>query len=158
MGLSDRLAVLDNGVIQQCDTPNEVYRNPATVFVGRFIGSPPMNILECSVRKSDPLEVDCHDLVLSKTVKAGVMANNVVIGIRPEDMLVRTGKQQGSIEGTVLVVEPAGSFNWVEIVWKGTKLRGISNSEEKLQPGRTAYMTFSLDKVSLFDGISGKRL
>lgn len=158
MGLSDRIAVLHNGEIQQCDTPGRVYRYPANVFVAGFIGSPPMNFLRCIVLKRKPLEVDCNGLVLSKPVSHEPAANEVLIGMRPEDVRIERERQDESVEVIVSVIEPAGSFNWVEVLWKDARIRGLSKPEESFQPGQSAYLTFSRDKVSVFDPPSGKRL
>ncbi len=158
MGLSDRIAVLDKGVIQQCDAPAEVYRNPANMFVAGFIGSPPMNFLECAVRKSEPLEVDCNGHVLSPRIRTMPSNNTAVLGIRPEDLRVETKRKDNSIEVTVLVIEPAGSINWIEVQWKESKLRALSKPEKKLQPGSAAHLILSPEKVLLFDASSGKRL
>ena len=158
MGLSDRLAVLDKGEVQQCDTPVEVYRNPANIFVAGFIGIPPMNFLECTVRKKEPAEVDCNGLVFSPELEKSPSSQTAIIGVRPEDLIIETTKMGGSIEVVVQVVEPAGSFNWVELLWKKAKLRGMSRPEDKLNPGNTVYLTFPIKKLSLFDGSSGKRL
>lgn len=158
LGLSDRIAVLNNGEIQQCDTPAQVYRNPANVFVAGFIGSPPMNFLKCIVLKRKPLKVDCNGLVLSKPDIQETAANEVLIGMRPEDVRIERERRDGSIEVTVSVIEPAGSFNWVEVLWKDARIRGLSKPEENIQPGQFAYLTFSRDNVSVFDGPSGKRL
>lgn len=158
MGLSERIAVLDRGEIQQCDAPVEVYRHPANVFVAGFIGSPPMNFLPCPVRQVQPLEVDCNGVVLSPSVRLEPRAREVIMGVRPED--VRIGRERGDrgIEVKVSVTEPAGSFDWAEILWKDSRFRGMAKPEEKLKPGDMAYLMFALEKVSVFDRQSGKRL
>jgi multiple sugar transport system ATP-binding protein len=158
MSLSDRIAVLHQGAIQQCDTPREVYRNPANIFVGGFIGSPPMNFLQCSVKKSRPLEIDCNGTVLSPATEISPGARDVLVGVRPEDMVVESGKRAGSIEVTVAMNEPAGSFNWVDVRWAGVKVRATTKPEEDLRAGARAYLTFPSDRITVFDGTSGVRL
>jgi multiple sugar transport system ATP-binding protein len=157
LGLSDRVAVLERGEIQQCDRPEEVYRRPGTVFVAGFIGSPPMNFLRCFLRQQMPLQVECSGLVLEAGDRQPI-SNRVVAGIRPEDIMISATRNDGSIEVMVSVIEPAGSFNWAEVVWKGVKLRGVAAAEEQLAPGKTAYLAFARDKVSFFDEVSERRL
>lgn len=158
MGLSDRLAVLHNGTIQQCDTPREVYRNPANTFVAGFIGSPAMNILRCDVKQANPLLVDCGGITLSLSATPAPGSNDVLIGIRPEDVMVQTARRDNGRAVTVSVVEPAGPFNWVDVLWEDMKLKTTAKPEEELHPGGAAFLTFSPDRVSVFDGASGERL
>jgi len=56
------------------------------------------------------------------------------------------------------VVEPAGSFNWVDVERDGAKLKAMSKPEEELEPGSRAYIAISPDRISVFDGASGLRL
>jgi multiple sugar transport system ATP-binding protein len=158
MGLSDRLAVLHNRTVQQCDTPWEVYRNPANTFVAGFIGSPAMNILRCDVKQAKPLLVDCGGITLSLPATPAPGSNDVLIGIRPEDVMVQTARRDNGIAVAVSVVEPAGPFNWVDVVFEGMKLKAMSKPEEELHPGGAAFLAFSPDRVSVFDGASGERL
>ncbi len=158
MGLSDRIAVLNKGSIEQCDTPANVYRHPSNSFVGGFIGTPPMNLLRCSVRQSAPLIVECFGAVLSLPSAVAPDMREVLVGIRPEDVAVERVGKEGSAAATVSVVEPAGSHNWVDVERDGVKLKAMSKPEEEILPGSRAYLTISPDKISVFDGASGLRL
>jgi len=135
MSLSERVAVLHQGEIQQCGTPLEVYSRPANIFVAGFIGSPPMNF-----------------------IKGKPQGNTVIIGIRPEDISVSNKSAKDSIEIVVSVIEPAGSFNWVDFMWNDVKMKGTGNVEEDLMPGKRAFINFSADKAITFDYITGRRL
>ena len=86
MTLADRIAVLDQGVLQQLDTPEEIYGNPSNQFVAGFMGTPPMCFL--------------HHL-----------ERDVVVGVRPHE--VRVG--DGPLQGTVKLVEPMGSEAFVHL-------------------------------------------
>ncbi len=158
MSLSDRIAVLGEGGIQQCDTPGEVYRNPANTFVAGFIGSPAMNILRCSVQQPKPLVVDCHGVALSLPVSVPSGTNELFIGIRPEDSLIEGVRRENGTEVAVSVVEPAGPVNWVDVEWGDAKFKGMSRPDEDIHPGGKAFLTFSPERLSLFDSTSGFRL
>ncbi len=158
MSLSDRIAVLNMGEVQQCDTPREVYRRPANTFVAGFIGSPAMNILRCFVKQAKPLIVDCNGVLLSLPATVPPGTSELFIGIRPEDALVRAEQRKNSSPVTVLVIEPAGAVNWVDVLWDGVKLTSASQPEEELQPDKKAYLAFSPDKVTVFDAATGARL
>jgi ABC-type sugar transport system ATPase subunit len=86
MTLADRIAVLDDGVLQQVDAPMTVYNSPTNRFVAGFIGTPPMVFLE-------ELEDGC------------------VVGVRPSDVMLGTGP----IQATVDVVEPLGAQSFVHL-------------------------------------------
>ena len=158
MSLSGRIAVLNEGVVQQCDIPNEVYRKPANVFVGEFIGSPPMNFVKGKVQSLKPLKIQCNEITLSPLSEHMPEEHDVLIGIRPEDIRVTAERPENSIEVTVQLFEPAGSFDWVDFIWDDTKMKGISEMDADLPGGSKAFGTFPLDKVVVFDAVSGKRI
>jgi multiple sugar transport system ATP-binding protein len=159
MSLSDRIAVLHDGTVQQCDTPGEVYRHPANTFVAGFIGSPPMNLLPCSVRQTRPMEIDCNGMVLSPVLNEAPSASGrVIIGIRPEDVSISMQRTADAREVTVALTETAGPFTWVVFRWRDVELRGVSGANEELKAGSTAFMRFSPGQMAVFDEGTGKRL
>jgi multiple sugar transport system ATP-binding protein len=158
MGLSDRIAVLNKGEVQQCDTPREVYQKPLNSFVGGFIGSPPMNFLRCDVKQTTPLIADFKGFLWTLQTSLLPHSSEVLAGIRPEDMLVESVQRDNSIAVIVSVIEPAGAFNWVDIAWHGIKLKAMSKPDDVLRPRTQAYLTISLERISAFDGASGARL
>jgi multiple sugar transport system ATP-binding protein len=86
MTLGERVAVLRDGVLQQVDTPQELYRHPTNLFVAAFIGSPPMNLVEARVR-AGRLEFGGWDLPSGDGVDlSSYEGKNVILGVRPSDM------------------------------------------------------------------------
>ena len=158
LSLSERIAVLNRGEIQHLGTPQDVYLKPATLFVGGFIGSPPMNFVSGTIRKTQPPEIDCNGITLSPSLETTPVGTAVTIGIRPEDITISDKKSDGDIEITVSIVEPAGSFNWVDVEWKGVPMKGTANLETVLKPGEVAYMKFPEEKIVIFDVGSERRL
>jgi len=95
MTMGDRVAVIKDGVLQQVDTPQNLYDNPVNVFVAAFIGSPSMNLFDATVRIGDnggSITLGPHTLSLSAAAIAarpGLRAydgRQVVVGVRPEDL------------------------------------------------------------------------
>jgi multiple sugar transport system ATP-binding protein len=158
MSLSDRIAVLDRGTIQQVGTPREVYSGPANLFVAEFMGSPSMNFVSAVVNQTDPLVLDCHGFHFAPVTKRQPMDKNVVVGIRPGDISISRIKEAGGIDVIVSLVEPAGAFNWVDVSWNRVLLRGIASMVEDLRPGDRAYMNFRLENTLLFEEGSGLRI
>jgi ABC-type sugar transport system ATPase subunit len=144
LSLSDRIAVLQKGRIQQCGTPAEVYLRPANLFVAGFMGSLPMNFFPADAFSSAGL--------------GGAAAADVLVGIRPEDWAVTRSGAPEAAEVGVTFVEPAGSFAWVAFEWSGAEGKGRAELSEDLRPGEVAYAAFPWDRAHLFDRASGKRL
>jgi multiple sugar transport system ATP-binding protein len=158
MGLSDRIAVLDNGELQQCAPPRDVYRSPANTFVAGFIGSPPMNLVPCRVLRRSPLELDCNGMVLTPQVNAAPEADEVIVGIRPEDITVGSGIAAAGFSATVSLIEPVGSIVWVDARWKHSTIRAMTRQEQEIGAGSEVSFSFSRDRIVLFDAASKRRL
>ena len=93
MTMGDRLAVMSNGVLQQCETPEEVYERPANLFVAEFIGSPAMNLWMARVERGvhglewslGEQRIPIHD-ALARRLPTGLGGSDVALGIRPEHL------------------------------------------------------------------------
>lgn len=158
MSLSDRIAVLHEGAVQQCGTPLEIYLKPSNIFVAGFIGSPPMNFIPASVRKVDPLEIHCNGIILSPVVERLPEKERVIVGVRPEDIVITTQESSAAIPVTASVIEPAGSLNWVDCDWNDQHVKGYSRLNENIKPGDRAFMQFPIEKIMIFDEASNRKL
>ena len=90
MSISDRILLMKNGVLQQYSTPQEMYRNPANLFVASFLGNPPINKLDCQVQDNAIVVPGTEGWNLGSItpVCCGTMEKDCVLGVRPEDILV----------------------------------------------------------------------
>lgn len=89
--MGDRIVVLDKGVIQQIDTPDNIYQDPQNTFVAGFVGSPPMNFIDGSMQDG-MLVVEGIPIQLSDEQKRSIgTRRNIIIGIRPENMTSADG-------------------------------------------------------------------
>lgn len=102
MTMGDRVAVLCDGVLQQCATPRELYRNPGNVFVAGFIGSPAMNLFTVPIAES---RVSLGDWVIQLPREIADSAAEIVVGVRPEHFEVGSV----GVEMEVDVVEELGA-------------------------------------------------
>jgi multiple sugar transport system ATP-binding protein len=111
MTMGDRVAVLRDGLLEQCDTPLRLYQHPANVFVAGFIGSPGMNIAEFSVQDGHAVlgkaRLPLPTAALSALSAEG--ADRVVVGFRPEALDLASENDPGSFPVDVGVVEELGS-------------------------------------------------
>jgi multiple sugar transport system ATP-binding protein len=149
MVLSDRIAVLYQGRIMQCGHPIDVYRKPANLFIAEFIGSPPINVIDGSLFK---------DVAVLRPVLTQYENADIVVGIRPSDIVVSAQGDETAIEAEVVLLEPTGSDVWADCVWRGIKIKGRAPAEENIAPGGRAFFKIPLEKIHIFDKTSKERL
>jgi multiple sugar transport system ATP-binding protein len=105
MTLGQRVAVMRDGRIQQVDSPQNLYRRPANLFVAAFIGSPPMNLVDAEVAGGELRFADVRVPLAGRDVQEG----RVVLGIRPQDLTLADGDGRPAFEVEPAVVEELGS-------------------------------------------------
>jgi multiple sugar transport system ATP-binding protein len=163
MTLGDRVAVLQDGVVQQVDTPARLYDQPCNAFVARFIGSPAMNLLTLELTNQGaqlgdvllPLERS----VLTDAGRRG--AGSVQVGIRPEDL--RLDGQAGGFPLTVDVVEALGAEAYVYgrvTLPDGSGHELILRADGRAAPakGSLVHVSIAGQHIHVFDTVSGERL
>jgi multiple sugar transport system ATP-binding protein len=139
MTMGDRIAVMNTGVLQQVGRPEELYTNPANVFVAGFIGSPAMNLVPA-------------------TVIDGVGGADRIAGFRPEHIDPADGHPDGYVfDATVEVVEYLGDEQLVHMTRKETPLQAKLPVEEKFNTGEERRFVIPRDKLLLFDAETGER-
>ena len=114
MTMSDRIGLLDKGILQQVGTPSEVYRKPTNTFVGSFLGSPAINFMNCSyLEKDGKVFLDASyfklDVTYLKELIEKKNGNEFILGVRPEEIAIVKEKSADSIEAEVFMTEPLGS-------------------------------------------------
>lgn len=164
LSLGDRIAVMKDGNILQCDTPLSVYDHPASHFVGSFIGNPPMNFLEGRALKSKGKKavlVGDSTITPPKELLPAFdkLENKVVwLGIRAENIEATSLPAEGAISGNILVVEPLGSHNLLTIKMGEEMLKVNTRADSPFQAGQQVYLQFSTDKICWMDRQSGKTI
>ena len=149
MTMSDRIAVLNNGRVEQCAPPEEIYERPATMFVASFMGSPAMNFLPGQLTG----ERRFHGSAWSQELPAPVAASgDVVLGVRPED--VRLGDPDGT-PGRVFVVEPLGADVLVTVDVGGVHVRARVPAPFRAAHDDAVTVTFRPDRLHLFQAQGG---
>jgi multiple sugar transport system ATP-binding protein len=149
MTLGDRVAVLADGRLQQCDTPRELYAHPENTFVAGFIGSPAMNLCSC---RCDNGAVELGGVRVP--VPAGAPRGEIVVGLRPESLEVAAD----GIPAEVEVVEEIGADSYVFAAADVGKL--VARVETKQAPERGERITLRPrpGEAHLFDPVSGARI
>jgi multiple sugar transport system ATP-binding protein len=159
--LGDRIVVMKLGVIQQVGTPQQIYTQPANLFVAGFIGTPSMNFMDCSLQVEDGeahVRNQHFDLVLSPArstqVKDVSSHHALILGIRPENIRLLPQADSEAIPAEVSVVEPH-SNEYVVGLKLGRHLIKARRDRRKMdfkpKAGQAVWIKLPPDKIHLFD-------
>ena len=159
MTMGDRVAVLKDGLLQQCDTPRALFERPVNVFVAGFMGSPAMNLIDLPVG-ADGLALSQTLIPLRAAQRAALTGGVVTIGVRPEGWDL-VGAGQG-LAATVEVVEELGSDSYAYVTpqLEGGKTLVVRTVDAAAIPmkGDVIGLRPKTASLHLFDTTSGQRL
>ncbi|MGB2698519.1 MAG: ABC transporter ATP-binding protein [Candidatus Zixiibacteriota bacterium] len=163
MSLSDRVAILTEAKIQQCDVPNIIYNFPANKTVAEFIGSPGMNFFEGKLKEVEQkafidFEEDDLFLIQSQLKKFKIDKNEILFGIRPENIRISQKRGEDSFEGEIFAIEPLGDRSYVDILWKEKRLKAEVPPDFSGKINESVFFKFEPDKFHLFDKYTGQSL
>jgi len=161
MTMSDKIAVMDGGVVQQYATPEEVYNRPANVFVAGFIGSPPMNFLAGAAITGNTVSLDCggtrSTIAVSPLPAAG--SREVVLGVRPQDLEVFDTAREHSLAAEVSLVQLVGSEKLIDLNYATSgRISAQVKADSRLAAGQKVWVGFDPAKLHLFEPASGRNL
>ncbi len=156
--MGDRIAVLNDGYLQQVGTPRELYDAPVNVFVASFIGSPAMNIFTCPLNNSDALLGDAT-VTVPEEIQAAAENDHIIIGIRPEDLeLADPGPN--TIPVHLELVEELGSASYLHGRLVGSQepivIRALPNIAPT--PGSLIYVRATASGKHFFSPTTQQRL
>jgi ABC-type sugar transport system ATPase subunit len=154
MSMPDRVAVLREGVVQQVDTPENIYHRPANQFVATVVGSPPMNFIPCTVASRNGSLVLSHALFEAE-VKQAVDAEALpagaqcLLGVRPEDVRVQTSGAEG-FPATVYVSEPLGGETVVDLQLGDRIVKALTPPSVDLVPDARVRVVLDPSRLHVF--------
>jgi multiple sugar transport system ATP-binding protein len=159
MTMGDRVAVLKDGVLQQVDTPRNLYERPVNVFVAGFIGSPAMNLLELPVADGGVLFGGTVYPVRNDILNAAA-GNTVTLGVRPEDLVLTSAGDGLQVEVDVVEELGADAYIYGHTTLNGKDHDMVARVDGRRPPmkGDTVYVRPEQGHVHLFDSTSGARL
>jgi len=151
MTLGDRLAVINEGVIEQLGTPIDIYERPESIFVGEFIGSPQMNFVNGTVN-NNTFESKGFKINIDKKIDT----TDAVLGFRAEHLQLKT---DGEISLTIDIIEKLGA----DSIIYGKDKNGVTicyreNGNTKLSIGDNINLSINVDSIHLFNKNTGKRI
>ncbi|MFR9239695.1 MAG: ABC transporter ATP-binding protein [Clostridium baratii] len=159
MTMGTRIVVMNDGVIQQVDTPQNIYNNPRNKFVASFIGSPQMNFLKGIIfndKENVYIKINNSNILIPKSkgkilIEKGYNGKEVILGIRPEKIKEGECLNGANIECTVDSVELMGaeSFLYLKMAEENITLR--TNGTSNLRFGDRITIAFEFDNMYMFD-------
>ena len=161
MTMADRIVVMHDGIIEQIGTPLELFDKPRNLFVAQFIGSPAMNVVPGTLRRTNgAAQVEAVGARWPAPASAtGSDGQPVHYGVRPTDLRLAAN---GNIPATVVVVEPTGAETemLVKVGLDGAahEFVIVMHGRTEAQPGDTVHLELDAASAHLFDTGSGKRL
>lgn len=157
MTMSDLVAVMHEGVVQQFGTPEEVYARPANLFVAGFIGSPPMNFLDAELDEG-VCKVGLHRLSVPILPAETKGKKAVSLGVRPQDLELLPEAAPGTLPGKVSFVELLGSEKLIQVKLQVGDIRVQVRSEVQCAMGDSVHVHIPSDHVHVFDKTSGNNI
>jgi multiple sugar transport system ATP-binding protein len=161
--LADRIAIMRNGIIQQLDTPHEIYNRPVNLYVAGFMGSPGMNFIEgeLSHHSEAALDFGSTKVPLGRyPFVSDTRPARAIFGIRPEHVScgAAASDQPFSADVEIEVVEPMGADTLVWAVLDGKEFRFRVDGQSELRAGEVTRIGFDPAKASVFDANTELRL
>ena len=163
MTLGTRIVVMKDGIVQQVDTPQNLYNTPCNQFVAGFIGSPQMNFMDALVNVNGndvTLTVGEHVLKVPASkrqalIDGGYDGKTVVLGIRPEDVhdsqAFISNSPDSVIKSKIKVYELLGAEVFLYFDLEGTQMTARVNPRTTLRTGDDAIFALDMEKIHLFD-------
>jgi multiple sugar transport system ATP-binding protein len=170
MTMGTRIALMKDGVIQQFGAPRQIYESPANIYVARFIGTPPMNLLQADVRDGELSVGGARQSLPAhlRQVLGAAFAGPVVLGVRPNRLSLAS--EPGGLGGTVTLVEHVGAESLVAVSLnqartfgddeEGTpnEVRSVLSGYSQLAVGQPVSLHLDLDDAVLFSPSTGENL
>jgi multiple sugar transport system ATP-binding protein len=165
MTMGDRIAVMNQGQIQQVDTPLEIYNRPTNVFVAQFIGSPPMNLIPVQVKL--PLSVGNKQFRITMSEEWEIRLSEYVnrsllMGIRPEHLTLGLPATK-NFHGIVETVEALGNDTYISVKLLDLEPTNLTMQvrvppDKSVAIGEEVWLSVAIDKLHLFDETTGLAL
>jgi multiple sugar transport system ATP-binding protein len=163
MTMGDRIGVLNEGVIHQIGTPDEIYSTPANTFVAKFVGSPVINLFEAEV-EGDTLNIGGGQMSCALSEKQAARIKNfgkskVIFGIRPEDIAVEREQESKCAQPySIYFKQSMGAEDILNLKAGDLLLRAVVAPNLEVKVHENVFGTFDLERAHFFDPVTEKRI
>lgn len=160
LGMGDRVAILNQGVLVQIGTPDVIYNVPRNDFVAGLVGDPPMNFFDGTLVQSGDhviVRTEAFEKRIPQEIAACAMkhGNQLKIGLRPPDILLSKQELPDAFVANVYVVEPLGVVKVVTLEREGIKFQVKYMGNEDFSMGDRVFFTFPPERLYFFDSRTG---
>ena len=159
MAMADRMAIMNNGVLQQCDVPETVYNSPVNVFTASHIGSPSMNLFDCRLKEDGGRTfLDAGSFayeVSGLQQRVAGQESDLVLGVRPEDVKISKKENAGFVGAEVYAIEPLGLKTIVDLRVGEGVFKAIVPPLFDIQFKEKVWITFDRNKIHVFGKNTG---
>ena len=155
MAMADKIAVMNEGLIEQVASPQEIYARPKTMFVADFIGSPPMNLLPfraAARRGESSVRINGADVAVPE-IREDVAETDMMLGVRPEHIRL---DDTSPLRGAVFGAEYLGTTQIVTINAEHGQIKARLAAADRVTTGETVGLAFAADHLSLFEAATGR--
>lgn len=167
LAMSDRIAVMNFGDLQQFGTPDELYNHPQNLFVAKFIGEPPMNLIPCTLQRNDAqvclLKENgdsgfnlAMDAANAECVVPKFQDGDVLLGVRPLDIKLAGPDSKNCVAGIVANFEPGCEHNIIEVNVAGADVLVQCSPDIHLEEGDAIDLDLISSRFHLFDANTEK--
>jgi multiple sugar transport system ATP-binding protein len=168
MALADRIAIMNEGVLQQVGSPSDVYHHPANLFVAQFVGSPVMNVSRARVAANgsatkvtlgeEDVTFEFPATLPQRIAAAGSAQPDVTLGVRPEAVLVAREARPGYVPVEAHIIEPLGAYDIVDLKVGKQFLRARTASGFVPRVGEAVYAKLDETQTHFFNAGTGQSL
>jgi len=148
---ANKVTVIKDGRVIQTGSPGELHAEPESPFIGYFIGSPGMNLLDCSL-KEDHLAFGEFDLPISDRIKSALnnVGKELVFGIRPEFVVASNEAREGWIQWKTNLVENVGNYQLLTLASNGIQIKTRVPEHMSVSDGDPIWAQFPEERIKLF--------
>jgi multiple sugar transport system ATP-binding protein len=168
MSLADRIAIMNDGVLQQVGTPDDVYHHPANLFVAQFVGSPVMNIAPAVlateghatrvVLGGGPGAFEFPVQLAGRIAGTAAASSRLTLGVRPEGVLISLAEAPGHVPVNAHLIEPLGAYDIVDLKIGPQLIRARTPSGFVARVGDRVWAKLDPAQTHFFDSETGNSL
>lgn len=156
MQMGDKIVVMNHGVVEQFGVPQDIYDWPATKFVAKFIGSPPMNFLDFEgmiAIGSSNVVLAGHDVAIPKSLQGAT--GKLTLGVRPEHIRL---SDSSAYRAEVIAAEYLGTTQIITLATANGEAKARISSADAVRPGETVGLEFDARNLTVFEPAKGRAL
>jgi len=164
--MANRVAVMNFAELQQYDTPENIFNRPFNEFVAEFVGEPPINMFDCSLKGdfdnlclfSDNFQIEIPKKIKNEIKKEQVLLKEMILGIRPQDMTIIKDEKDGTISGEIFYWEMRGDEGIAMVKVNKNIVMVRTSAKFDFSKGDKIHINFDPEKMNIFNKNTTKNI